>query len=73
MSANSGELRIQQIAHQIKQPIFIRATIRIGERNDVARGCLDSCVSCDGQSEIRSVFDITNVRKLLGDLFGAIG
>ena len=73
MAADPRKFRIQQIPNQIKQPIFIRAAIRIGESNDVPGGCFNSSISRSRETAIRFVLDVTSARKLLRDLLRAIG
>src|SRR5688572_2611352 len=72
MPADAGESSAQKVTHHIVQPVFIGATVGIGESNDVACTGRDPGISRSRKTQVW-LADITELRMKTRDFRGAVG
>src|SRR5690349_13413872 len=68
MAPDARKIRIQQISHKVKKPVFVGATVRIGKGNNLPLGSVDSGIACRGKSKILLVADVAHARETPADL-----
>ena len=73
MSADPGELAVDQFGNEVIQPIFICAAVGIRERHDFTRRRRNASVACLGEAEVGVMAEVADIRELLRDLRRRIG
>jgi hypothetical protein len=61
MAANPGEAAVDEVAHQVINPVVIRAAVGVGERNNLSRRRRDACVA--RPTSMIGLADVTQFRK----------
>jgi hypothetical protein len=73
VTADAGEFAVEQAAHEIVEPVFVRAAVRVGKRNDFAPSRCNSGVACDRKALVFVVAKVPEITEASADLLGAIG